>query len=222
MSKDKQGELFPDEEPKKKPSTNPRAQSARRKRARKKSDEANKSENERVLERAREEWEALNKQVEENRSKLRVPTIDPQDDWQTNPDFDREKGGWAPDPSQGVAGDAFTVWDALSITKAPLRGAASLLIKAPNMLKGAKKWYNKGRTPAEDKMSWRDLLIDDWKQRGKPGDGTKGGWDPTRGFRPGVKASEGGFGSGPTPLIRQVVERGLKNRLKVKPDDLGI
>tara|TARA_R100000458_G_C8240397_1_gene219627 strand:+ start:545 stop:1183 length:639 start_codon:yes stop_codon:yes gene_type:complete len=143
-------------------------------------------------------------------------------DWQNNPDFDREKGGWAPDPSQGVAGDAFTVWDALSITKAPLRGAASLLIKAPNMLKGAKKWYNKGRTPAEDKMSWRDLLIDDWKQRGKPGDGTKGGWDPTRGFRPGVKASEGGFGSGPTPLIRQVVERGLRNRLKVKPDDLGI
>ena len=94
MSKDKQGELFPDEEPKKNPSTNPSAQSARRKRARKKSDEANKSENERVLERAREEWEALNKQVEENRSKLRVPTIDPQDDWQTNPDFDREKGGW--------------------------------------------------------------------------------------------------------------------------------
>ena len=91
---DKQGELFPEDKPKKKPSTNPRAQAARRKRAQKKSTEANKSENERVLERAREEWEALNQQVERNRSKLRTPNIDPQDDWQTNPDFDREKGGW--------------------------------------------------------------------------------------------------------------------------------
>ena len=49
-------------------------------------------------------------------------------DWQNNPDFDREKGGWAPDPSQGVAGDAFTVWNALSIKKS-LAGSALNLIK---------------------------------------------------------------------------------------------
>ena len=124
---DKQGELFPEDKPKRKPSTNPRAVSARRKTAQKKSDTANESENERVLERARREWEELNKQVEKNRRKLRVPTIDPQDDWQTNPDFDREKGGWAPDPSQGVAGDAFTVWNALSIQKSAAGGAWNLI-----------------------------------------------------------------------------------------------
>ena len=38
-----------------------------------------------------------NKQVQKNRNKLRVPNIDPQDDWQTNPDFNREKGGWKPE-----------------------------------------------------------------------------------------------------------------------------
>ena len=37
---DKQGELFPEDKPKKKPSTNPRAQSARRKRNRQKGQEA--------------------------------------------------------------------------------------------------------------------------------------------------------------------------------------
>ena len=91
---DKQGELFPEDKSKKKPSTNPRAVSARRKRAQKKSDIANQAENERVLNRQRKEWDEYNKQVERNRSKLRTPNIDPEDDWQTNPAFDREKGGW--------------------------------------------------------------------------------------------------------------------------------
>jgi len=72
---------------------------------------------------------------------------------------------------------------------------------------GIAKWYNKGRSPGENKMSWRKLLENDWKQRGKPGSGDKGGWDPTRGFRPGVDADKGGFGSGPTPAVRQAIER---------------
>ena len=74
-------------------------------------------------------------------------------------------------------------------------------------------WFFRGqntRIPNEAAASLKDLFIDDWKQRGKFGKGgSKGGWDLTRGFRPGVPANEGGFMSGPTPLGRQVVLRGL-------------
>ena len=74
-------------------------------------------------------------------------------------------------------------------------------------------WFFRGqntRIPNEAAASLKDLFIDDWKQRGKFGKGgSKGGWDLTRGFRPGVPANEGGFMSGPTPLGRQAVLRGL-------------
>ena len=74
-------------------------------------------------------------------------------------------------------------------------------------------WFFKGyntRIPNEATASWKDLLNDDWLQRGKFGKGgTKGGWDVTRGFRPGIPADQGGFMSGPTPLGRQAVLRGL-------------
>ena len=74
-------------------------------------------------------------------------------------------------------------------------------------------WFFKGqntRIPNEATASWKDLLNDDWLQRGKFGKGgTKGGWDVTRGFRPGVPADQGGFMSGPTPLGRQAVLRGI-------------
>ena len=40
--------------------------------------------------------------------------------------------------------------------------------------------------------------------------GKLGGWDFTRGFRPGVPANEGGMMSGPTPAIRQSIERPLR------------
>ena len=60
-------------------------------------------------------------------------------------------------------------------------------------------------------MKWfgkNGLLADDWNQRGKFGkDGKLGGWDFTRGFRPGVSAEEGGLMSGPTPAGRQSVKR---------------
>ena len=74
-------------------------------------------------------------------------------------------------------------------------------------------WFFKGqntRIPNESAASWKDLFVDDWKQRGKFGQGgSKGGWDITRGFRPGVSANEGGFMSGPTPLGRQTVLRAI-------------
>ena len=86
-----------------------------------------------------------------------------------------------------------------------------------NFFEGAKNWWNRGRNVRvvnENTTRWfgRDgLLADDWKQRGKFGKGGKlGGWDFTRGFRPGVPANEGGMMSGPTPAIRQSIERPLR------------
>ena len=86
-----------------------------------------------------------------------------------------------------------------------------------NIFEGAKNWWNRGRNvnvKGENTARWfgRDgLFADDWKQRGKFGKGGKlGGWDFTRGFRPGVPANEGGMMSGPTPAIRQSVERPLR------------
>ena len=86
-----------------------------------------------------------------------------------------------------------------------------------NWFDGVKNWWNRGRNarvPNENMTRWfgkKGLIADDWKQRGKFGKGGKmGGWDITRGFRPGVPASEGGMMSGPTPAIRQAIERPLR------------
>ena len=76
-----------------------------------------------------------------------------------------------------------------------------------NIIGKALKWYNKGRRPGEHKMTRTDRLRDEWNQRGKFGqDENLGGWDITRGFRPGVPADKGGFGSGPTPSFRRAIE----------------
>ena len=77
-----------------------------------------------------------------------------------------------------------------------------------NIIGKALKWYNKGRRPGEHKMTRTDRWRDEWIQRGKFGDGENiGGWDITRGFRPGVPAEKGGWGSGPSPSFRQAIER---------------
>tara|TARA_B100000927_G_scaffold291426_1_gene293572 strand:+ start:776 stop:2863 length:2088 start_codon:yes stop_codon:yes gene_type:complete len=92
-------------------------------------------------------------------------------------------------------------------------GSVAALSRAKRFVQGARNWWNKGRNtriPNENQARWRDLMRDDWAQRGRPGDGSGGGWDPTRGFRPGVPADKGGMGSGPTPAIRQAVERPIR------------
>ena len=96
-------------------------------------------------------------------------------------------------------------------------GGGAKYVGGGNVFEGAKNWWNRGRNvnvKGENTARWfgRDgLFADDWKQRGKFGKGGKlGGWDFTRGFRPGVPANEGGMMSGPTPAIRQSVERPLR------------
>ena len=85
----------------------------------------------------------------------------------------------------------------------------------------AMEWFNRGLNqsiPNEAKASWGDLISNDIKQRGKFGKGgSLGGWDFTRGFRPGVPASEGGFMSGPTPLGREIIKRPLRALANLSP-----
>jgi hypothetical protein len=85
----------------------------------------------------------------------------------------------------------------------------------------AMEWFNRGlntRIPNEAKASLGELVSDDWLQRGKFGKGgSKGGWDLTRGFRPGVPAGEGGFMSGPTPLGREIIKRPLRALANLSP-----
>ena len=84
---------------------------------------------------------------------------------------------------------------------------------------GVSNWWNKGMKPNEGKMSWKDLISDDWKQRQFTKGPDKGFWNPLRGmpgygtvknFLTGNPGNEiaGGFQTGPTPLIRQTALRG--------------
>ena len=74
-------------------------------------------------------------------------------------------------------------------------------------------WYNQGRLPDEGSMRKRDLLKNDWAQRQRTQGVGKGSWNPFRGM-PGYgklmqgKAMPGGFQTGPTPAVRQLLERG--------------
>tara|TARA_B100000427_G_scaffold324554_1_gene329901 strand:+ start:7657 stop:8289 length:633 start_codon:yes stop_codon:yes gene_type:complete len=90
-----------------------------------------------------------------------------------------------------------------------------------NIAGKAMEWFNRGLNksiPNEAKASWGDLISNDIKQRGKFGKGgSLGGWDLTRGFRPGVPASEGGFMSGPTPLGREIIKRPLRALANLSP-----
>ena len=89
-----------------------------------------------------------------------------------------------------------------------------------NFIKTANDYLNIGSTAEKSRWGPIDMLKDEFKQRGLPGDGTKGGWDVTRGLRPGVPASQGGFGSGPTELARRALKTG--GRLAKGAANLGV
>ena len=74
------------------------------------------------------------------------------------------------------------------------------------------EWWNKGRNmrvPNESSASWKTLMSDDMKQITKTNkafkEGAKGikGWRPLKAFTPNM------FKTGPTPAVRQLVERPL-------------
>ena len=99
-----------------------------------------------------------------------------------------------------------------------------------------KDWWNKGykdRIPDEDTASWKTLFKDDQAQKGMDSDNYKKGGKPNPFGRPDrsilgrdlnprspeflkrVKADKGGFGSGPTPLVRQIGNRAAKPVVKL-------
>ena len=96
----------------------------------------------------------------------------------------------------------------------------------PNPITQPQAWWNAGRNPALKNAPWGDirqifgkninpntLLGDDFLQRGYGKGGPGSGWDWSRGFRPGVSAETGGFGSGPTEAGRRALG-GAYNFLK--------
>jgi hypothetical protein len=80
------------------------------------------------------------------------------------------------------------------------------------LMQSASVWYNKGATPAEKLMTWKELIKNDWKQLTRTNKafsaGAKGttGWRFWRAFMWGKAGSkfEGQFKSGPTPLFRRL------------------
>ena len=90
----------------------------------------------------------------------------------------------------------------------------------------ASSWYNKGRLPNESKMSIRDLFRNDLKQQQQIGkfnpkrtlnfaSYARGESNPFRGMPgygtiTGQGEIKGGFQTGPTPSVRQAIERPLR------------
>jgi len=81
--------------------------------------------------------------------------------------------------------------------------------RAARLARAAKNWYNKGRNtrfPDENNAPWRDLVRDDWAQRGRTADpnvNPNAWWDPIWSFTRGLN-------TGPTPFNRQVIERPIR------------
>jgi len=95
----------------------------------------------------------------------------------------------------------------------------------------ASSWYNKGRLPNESKMSIRDLFRNDLKQQQQIGkfnpnrklnfaSYARGESNPFRGMPgygtiTGQGEIKGGFQTGPTPSVRQAIERPLKTAFSI-------
>ena len=101
-----------------------------------------------------------------------------------------------------------------------LFGLGTLKVKGGSFgLPNPIEWWNKGRNdriPDEDKASWKDLMEDDLAQRGQSDESFEKGeappllGRPDQAFNPFRPADKGGPGSGPTPAVRQAVERPIK------------
>lgn len=80
-------------------------------------------------------------------------------------------------------------------------------------LKKFKKWWNKGRdkrVPNENKASWKDLMRDDIKQITRTDKAFKSGAKGVKGWRPHKAFSPEMIKTGPTPAVRQAVERPIR------------
>jgi hypothetical protein len=93
----------------------------------------------------------------------------------------------------------------LLIGIAAVSGVYQLMQKYP-------AWYNKGLSPAEKLLTWKELIKNDWKQRTltnkafEKGTSAFKSWRFWKAFMWGKKGSilEGQFKTGPTPLFRRL------------------
>ena len=72
------------------------------------------------------------------------------------------------------------------------------------------KWWNKGRNervPSENTASWKELMDDDKKQLTRTDKSFKDGETGIKGWRPHKAFSPKMIKTGPTPAVRQAVER---------------
>jgi hypothetical protein len=95
-------------------------------------------------------------------------------------------------------------------------------ITEANLAKKAKDWWNKGRderVPNENKASWKELMDDDKKQLTRTDKAHKSGATGIKGWRPHKAFSPEMVKTGPTPAVRQAIERpvrAVKSLLKGK------
>ena len=83
---------------------------------------------------------------------------------------------------------------------------------------GFMDWWNKGknlRVPNENQASWKDLMKDDVKQLTRSDKSFKAGDKGIRGLRPLKAFTPRMIRTGPTPAVRQAVERPLRSAKKV-------
>jgi hypothetical protein len=91
-----------------------------------------------------------------------------------------------------------------------------------NLAKKAKDWWNKGRNervPDENNASWKKLMDDDRTQLTRSDKAHKAGATGVKGWRPHKAFSPKMLKTGPTPAVRQAVERpvrAVKSLLKGK------
>jgi len=93
------------------------------------------------------------------------------------------------------------------------RGAANLASKGLNKLSKS-DWWNKGRdvrVPGENKASWKDLAKDDISQMTRSDAALKAGDTSASSLRPFKAFTPDMVKTGPTPAVRQAVERPLKS-----------
>ncbi|HIN40725.1 MAG TPA: hypothetical protein EYM84_10685 [Flavobacteriales bacterium] len=79
------------------------------------------------------------------------------------------------------------------------------ILIAANGGKSIVDWYNKGNLPGESKMTWRQLIRNDWKQLTRTDAAFKKGATGVKGWRPFKAFTPSMLATGPTPLFRKLV-----------------
>ena len=95
----------------------------------------------------------------------------------------------------------------------PARNRIKEELKKEVRIESFKDWWNKGRNervPDEDNASWRKLMADDMSQITRTDSAFRSGSTGIKGWRPHKAFSPKMIRTGPTPAVRQAVERPIR------------